>query len=77
MSPRRSLLPTSTTVSVDNERCHLYGFCQAAAPALFELTAGERLRYVSHVTADHEPQVRDAARQCPMQAIRLSGQSTD
>jgi ferredoxin len=64
-------------VSVDNERCHLYGFCQVAAPNLFELTAGERLRYVSHVTEDHEPQARDAARQCPMQAIRLSGQVTE
>jgi ferredoxin len=73
MSPRRVLhVETSMGISVNNARCHLYGICQAEAPALFELTEDERLRYVSHVGPAHADQAKAAARGCPMRAIHLS-----
>jgi ferredoxin len=74
MSPRRILHRTALKISVDNQRCHLYGVCEAEAPSLFELASGERLRYVSHVTDEHTDQARAAARCCPMRAIHLSGE---
>lgn len=77
MSPHRALHGTTVKISVDNSRCHLYGICEAEAPSLFELASGERLRYVSHVTAEHDDQARAAARSCPMQAINLSVESSE
>lgn len=58
-------------VSVDNNRCHLYAICQMEAPASFEVGVDGRLRY-DRTPSDHDlPEVRQAARLCPMQAIRL------
>ncbi len=68
------LTRTAMTISVDNQRCHLYGVCQAEAPNLFELTPGGRLHYVSHVIDEHTDQAKAAARACPMRAIHLSGE---
>lgn len=68
------LTRTAMKISVDNQRCHLYGVCQAEAPNLFELTPGGRLHYVSHVIDEHTDQAKAAARACPMRAIHLSGE---
>lgn len=58
-------------VSVDNERCHRYGICQAEAPGLFQLVDDERLRYERRPPPEQFAQARAAARACPMRAIEL------
>ncbi|MFD8495072.1 ferredoxin [Amycolatopsis sp. NPDC059657] len=60
-------------VSVDNDRCELYGICQYEAPDIFQLGRDGRLRFRRQLTeADIEPVIA-AARCCPMQAVRVKG----
>ncbi|WP_435061581.1 ferredoxin [Amycolatopsis thermoflava] len=64
-------------LSVNNERCELFGTCQWEAPGLFELERNGRLRYRSRLTEeDWDPAVA-AARSCPMQAIQIKGISDE
>jgi sulfoxide reductase heme-binding subunit YedZ len=56
-------------VTVDNNRCHRYGICQAEAEGVFLLTSDGRLRYDSRPPASEHDEVLAAARYCPMQAI--------
>jgi sulfoxide reductase heme-binding subunit YedZ len=58
-------------ISVDNERCHRYGICQAEAPGLFQLVDDERLRYERRPPPEQFAKARAAARACPMRAIEL------
>ncbi|MDH6115120.1 NADPH-dependent 2,4-dienoyl-CoA reductase/sulfur reductase-like enzyme/ferredoxin [Kitasatospora sp. MAP12-15] len=58
-------------VSVDNNRCHIYGICQQEAPEVFRLAAGGSLHYTGSVPARSAAQARQAARCCPMQAITI------
>ncbi|WP_246258230.1 ferredoxin [Amycolatopsis anabasis] len=60
-------------MSVDNDRCELYGICQAEAPTLFDLGADGRLRYTRQLEADDLEPAIAAARLCPMRAIVLQG----
>lgn len=60
-------------VSVDGQRCHRYGICQAEAPEVFQLQDDRRLLYLRQPESDQVPQVRAAARACPMRAIQLEG----
>ncbi|GAA3856902.1 ferredoxin [Saccharothrix violaceirubra] len=62
---------TGLDVSVDNERCHRYGVCQAEAPVLFQLVDDERLRYERRPPPELFAKARAAARACPMRAIEL------
>jgi sulfoxide reductase heme-binding subunit YedZ len=57
-------------LSVNNDRCHRYGTCQAEAPELFQLTAVS-LRYRRNVANEQLEQARAAVRCCPMLAIVL------
>jgi ferredoxin len=58
-------------VNVDNDKCELYGICEAEAPTLFELGPDGRLRY-RRSPEDHDMVLAAAAaRSCPMQAIVL------
>jgi sulfoxide reductase heme-binding subunit YedZ len=56
-------------VTVNNQRCHRYGICQAEADGVFALTVDGRLRYDSRPPASEHDRVLAAARYCPMQAI--------
>ncbi|WP_051966531.1 FAD-dependent oxidoreductase [Kitasatospora mediocidica] len=60
-------------VSVDNNRCHIYGICQQEAPEVFRISEGGSLHYTGNVPAPLAAQARQAARCCPMQAIELRG----
>lgn len=60
----------ATVVRVDNDRCELYGICVAAAPEVFWLS-DNRLRHGRRIDTADEAAVAAAARNCPMQAIRL------
>jgi ferredoxin/DMSO/TMAO reductase YedYZ heme-binding membrane subunit len=60
-------------VSVDNQRCHRYGFCQTEAPEVFQLREDGRLQYRQHPDVALNQDVRSAARACPMRAIELRG----
>ena len=61
-------------ISVNNERCHRYGICQAEAPQLFQLIEDNRLQL------HPRPRPEDSSRRraprhasCPMRAIELQG----
>jgi ferredoxin len=69
VNPRRSR--KGSRVTVDNDRCELYGICEAEAPALFELGPDGRLRYRRSPEDEDMVLAAAAARSCPMQAILL------
>ncbi|BFU43983.1 ferredoxin [Krasilnikovia sp. MM14-A1004] len=58
-------------ISVDNQRCHRYGFCQAEAPDVFRLREDGRLQYRGQPEVTLNAAVRSAVRACPMRAIQL------
>jgi ferredoxin len=62
---------TRHKLSVNNDRCRKYGFCEAEAPALFRLKTTGELTYQRSVTEEHLGAARSAVRCCPMLAILL------
>ncbi|HEY0804541.1 MAG TPA: ferredoxin [Pseudonocardiaceae bacterium] len=74
MKIRRQTHP-ELRVTVNNERCHRYGICQAEADGVFLLTSDGRLRYDSRPPATEYDDVLAAARYCPMQAIIVEKRS--
>ncbi|GAA4989916.1 hypothetical protein GCM10025734_16480 [Kitasatospora paranensis] len=60
-------------ISVDNNRCHIYGICQQEAPEVFRIAEGGSLHYTRNVPARFAAQARQAVRVCPMQAIAIRG----
>lgn len=60
-------------VDVDSHRCHAYGVCQSEAPRVFRLGQDGQLEYEKRPRAQEVPNVRAAARACPMRAIHLAG----
>ena len=69
MKIRRRIEPEELRVTVNNDRCHRYGICQAEADGVFLLTSDGRLRYDSRPPPSEYDEVLAAARYCPMQAI--------
>jgi ferredoxin len=63
-------------ISVDNDRCELYGICEAEAPDLFQLGSDGRLRFRRTLERSDLDQAAAAARCCPMQAIVIRGGGT-
>jgi ferredoxin len=63
-----------TRVSVDNERCEIFGFCEMEAPNLFKIGPDGKLRIRRMVDRDNLDQAFAAARFCPKQAIRVTGE---
>lgn len=59
------------TVDVDGEQCHLFGVCMQEAPAVFAIGDDGRLRYPKRPAPEEARNVRQAARMCPKQAIRV------
>lgn len=59
------------TVSVDNVRCHRFGYCQAEAPEVFKLMEDGRLRYEPRPSPRDAEGARAAERVCPVRAIEL------
>ncbi|MFI1165084.1 FAD-dependent oxidoreductase [Streptomyces sp. NPDC020801] len=72
---RPALVPEDEPVriSVDNNRCHIYGICQQEAPEVFRISEGGSLHYTRGVPAEFAARARQAARCCPMQAIAIEG----
>jgi ferredoxin len=62
---------TRHKLSVNNDRCRRYGFCEAEAPALFRLMATGDLRYERSVAEEQLNAARSAVRCCPTLAIKL------
>lgn len=60
-------------VDVDSDRCHSYGVCQSEAPGVFQLGHDGQLEYEKRPGAGETPNVRAAARACPMRAIHVLG----
>ncbi|GAB2713480.1 FAD-dependent oxidoreductase [Kitasatospora kifunensis] len=73
--PADRLVPEArpVKVSVDNNRCHIYGICQQEAPEVFRISEGGSLHYTGTVPAHLAARARQAARCCPMQAVAISG----
>ncbi|MFI9275938.1 FAD-dependent oxidoreductase [Kitasatospora sp. NPDC052896] len=73
-SPARpQLVPEAgpVKVSVDNNRCHIYGICQQEAPEIFRIAESGSLHYTANVPAHSAAKARQAARCCPMQAVSV------
>ncbi|MYS21011.1 Ferredoxin, partial [Streptomyces sp. DvalAA-14] len=68
---RPALVPEAEPIriSVDNNRCHIYGICQQEAPEVFRIAESGSLHYTPAVPAELAARARQAARCCPMQAI--------
>ncbi|GAA5164377.1 MULTISPECIES: ferredoxin [Amycolatopsis] len=64
-------------ISVDNDRCEVFGICVWEAPGLFQLDRDGRLRYRRQLQEEDFEQAAAAARCCPMQAIVLRGMSDE
>ncbi|MEW2521284.1 FAD-dependent oxidoreductase [Actinacidiphila alni] len=60
-------------ISVDNNRCHIYGICQQEAPEVFRIAESGSLHYTRSVPAAYAAKARQAVRCCPMQAIAVHG----
>jgi ferredoxin len=58
-------------VNVNRNHCHLYGICEQEAPDVFSLTVDGRLEYTARPHERHQEAVRQAARLCPMQALKI------
>jgi ferredoxin len=65
-------------VWVDPERCQGHTLCAMIAPEAFELDDidGHSSAVFDEVPADHEEQVREAARSCPECAILIDPHSS-
>jgi ferredoxin/DMSO/TMAO reductase YedYZ heme-binding membrane subunit len=70
-TPRKLDRTAPMQVSVDNQRCHRYGFCQTEAPAVFQLLEDGRLQYKQHPEVGQNEATWSAVRSCPMRAIQL------
>jgi ferredoxin len=61
-------------ISVDNDRCELYGICAMEAPDVFDLGQDGRLRFHTRLLDETTlEQAKMAARCCPMQAVVMRG----
>ncbi|HKS47618.1 MAG TPA: ferredoxin [Amycolatopsis sp.] len=74
---KRLTLRGGPRISVDNDRCELYGFCEWEAPSLFELDREGRIKYKRTLDAEDFDEAAMAARMCPMQAIVIRGFSDE
>lgn len=72
---RPQLVPEAepVRVSVDNNRCHVYGICEQEAPEIFRVSESGSLHYTANVPARSAAKARQAARCCPMQAVSVRG----
>ncbi|MFF0081844.1 ferredoxin [Streptomyces canus] len=58
--------------AVDDDRCRGHGICCSTCPDVFDLSDdGYAVVLVPEVPAEHENDVRRAARSCPEHAITL------
>lgn len=63
--------PEELLVEVNNNKCQVYGFCQQEAPDVFRIGEDGMLHYKSRPDPELAGAIRQAARVCPKQAIRL------
>jgi ferredoxin len=60
-------------ITVDLELCDGHGQCVFAAPAVFELDDVGDLNYAADAGDEQRPNVENAVRLCPVQAIAIIG----
>lgn len=61
-------------VEIDRQLCNGYGNCVVVAPDLFDIDPDDNIAYLigdEQPGDDAMPQVREAADDCPVRAIRL------
>jgi ferredoxin len=57
-----------------NGSCQGCGVCEATAPAVFQVTEeGTATVLLDSVPEQHHQAVRDAAKECPNEAVEISG----
>ncbi|MDT4991297.1 MAG: hypothetical protein QOH97_1189 [Actinoplanes sp.] len=71
VAPKRLDRTAPMQVSVDNQRCHRYGFCQTEAPDVFQLREDGLLQYKDQPAVPDNERVWSASRACPTRAIQL------
>jgi ferredoxin len=58
--------------TVDKDLCAGCGICTDICPAVFEMDGDKAVATVDKVPAEAEDACRDAAQQCPTEAIKVS-----
>ncbi|MDI6640722.1 MAG: ferredoxin [Elusimicrobiota bacterium] len=58
-------------VSVDKETCTGCGLCSDSCPEVFELKEDIAVAKVESVPAELESKVKEAAENCPVEAIKI------
>jgi len=59
-------------ITVDRDRCEGYGLCEETAPRLVHLDDdGELVVDIDEIPAEQVAEARDAARVCPVAALRI------
>ncbi|OLT06240.1 ferredoxin [Pseudonocardia sp. CNS-004] len=59
-------------ITVDRDRCEGYGLCEERAPRLVHLDDdGELVVDVDEIPAERVAEAQDAARVCPVAALRI------
>jgi ferredoxin len=59
-------------ITVDRDRCEGFGLCEESAPRLVHLDAdGELVVDVDEIPAERVAEAQDAARVCPVAALRI------
>lgn len=58
-------------IHVDMDKCQHYGQCVFEAPAVFQLTADDKLEYQATADDSERDNVQAAIDVCPMQAISM------
>jgi ferredoxin len=60
-------------VDVDMDLCQAHGECVFAAPEVFELDDDDQLHWVAEPDEALREKVQQAAKVCPVSAIRVTG----
>lgn len=60
-------------VDVDMDLCQAHGECCFAAPEVFELDDDDQLHWVAEPDEGLRDKVQQAAKVCPVSAIRVTG----
>lgn len=64
-------------VHVDLDRCEANALCVLAAPEVFELDENQQLHYEAAPGEQLSLDVEDAARNCPVRAIKVTRTPSD
>ena len=58
-------------VKIDKDLCTACGLCADTCPEVFEMTEDSAVVKTENVPTEYEEQVKEAAKNCPTEAIKI------